>query len=304
MVRCAALLKCAYLVAQNAIGSRGRAAGILRAALIISLIAAPVSSMLTYAQPLKPTQDVLITLGTAGGPAPSASRANTATLLQVNGTTYVFDAGDGFTRRLAKAKVSLLAVRTIFLTHLHDDHYAGLGAFVGELWTLNAIQPVNIYGPPLTKAVVNGALAFQSVNRMIRAVERKAPQSNDTIVAHEVMPGVIYKDENIAVTAKENTHFHFPNGTCPTGKTMSYSYRVETPNRTIVFTGDTGPFQGLTDFARNADLLITECANSDEALQSMQSRMTQKMSKADYERRKYHMEQEHMTPELIAKLRV
>jgi ribonuclease BN (tRNA processing enzyme) len=54
------------------------------------------------------------------------------------------------------------------------------------------------------------------------------------------------------VTAVENSHFDFHKDR---GKHKSYSYRFETPDRVIVFTGDTGQSDALTELAKDADLL-------------------------------------------------
>jgi glyoxylase-like metal-dependent hydrolase (beta-lactamase superfamily II) len=173
--------------------------------------------------------ETLITLGTEGGPVPHGKRSGIASLLQVNGKSYLFDAGNGMTRQLAGAGVKLIEVQKIFLTHLHDDHYSGLAAFVGELWTSKPENPVDIYGPPLVKNVIDGALAFQSVNRMIRLVERKFPHPAEIFVAHEIGPGEVYKDENIKVTAIENHHFHFPKDSLPLGKLCPCHTRLKHP---------------------------------------------------------------------------
>src|SRR5262245_41856961 len=69
----------------------------------------------------------LITLGTLGGPNPRARQANSSNLLIVNGALYVIDAGDGITRRLAKAGINIREIGTVFLTHLHIDHAGSLG---------------------------------------------------------------------------------------------------------------------------------------------------------------------------------
>ena len=250
----------------------------------------------------KPANEVLITLGTTGGPIPRFERAGISTLIQVNGKSYLFDAGAGMTRSLAGAKVSLLDIQKIFLTHLHDDHYSGLADFAGQLSALKPEKTIDIYGPGLTKSVVEGLHAFMYANRLIRETERKFPHRIDIYVAHEIKPGEVYKDENIRVTAIENHHFHFPNGSPPDGKTTSLSYRIETPNRAIVITGDTGAFEGLATFASGADLFVTEVIDPEDIMNLLQSLMKEKMSKETYEARKFHMEEEHMTPESIAKL--
>ena len=62
------------------------------------------------------------------------------------------------------------------------------------------------------------------------------------------------------MTAIENTHFGFHKGAAA-GKHKSYSYRLQTADRLIVFTGDTGPFAGLVGFAKGADLLVAEAGD-------------------------------------------
>src|SRR4051812_11380202 len=74
----------------------------------------------------------LITLGTASGPIQRPHRAQSSNLLTVNGVHYVIDAGDGVARRLVKAGIDVRDVGTIFVTHHHDDHTAGLGWLKGH----------------------------------------------------------------------------------------------------------------------------------------------------------------------------
>jgi ribonuclease BN (tRNA processing enzyme) len=64
------------------------------------------------------------------------------------------------------------------------------------------------------------------------------------------------------VTAVENTHFHFHEMGPASASEKSYSYRFETPDRVIVFTGDTGPSDAVTELARGADLPIKNAPGS------------------------------------------
>ena len=84
------------------------------------------------AQPKAKTR--LITLGTVAGPHPRPHRAQFSNLLIVNGTLYVIDAGDGVTRRIAKAGFNVRDVGVVFVTHHHDDHTAGLGTLMSAAW--------------------------------------------------------------------------------------------------------------------------------------------------------------------------
>ena len=83
--------------------------------------------------------------------------------------------------------------------------------------------------------------------------------------------GTIYQDANVKVIAAENSHFHFAPGSPGYGKYKSYSYRFETPDRVVVFSGDTGPSTALTELAKGADLLVTEVTNSVEETKGSRS---------------------------------
>ena len=85
---------------------------------------------------------------------------------------------------------------------------------------------------------------------------------------HDVGIGMIYQDPNIKVTAVENSHFAFHHGPAA-GKHKSYSYRFETPDRVIVFTGDTGASDAVTELAKGADLLVSETCSCEDRIQEM-----------------------------------
>ena len=70
--------------------------------------------------------------------------------------------------------------------------------------------------------------------------------------AHEVKPGVVYKDANVTVTAFATKH-----------AMESYGYRFDTPDRSIVISGDTNPTQATIDACRGCDILIHEVLTHD-----------------------------------------
>src|SRR3954466_12570436 len=81
------------------------------------LVALVYESMAQTSRALSKAGTRLITLGTNGGPLPRAGRAQSSNVLIVNGTFYVVDAGDGVARRLAKARINVRDVGTVFITH-------------------------------------------------------------------------------------------------------------------------------------------------------------------------------------------
>jgi ribonuclease BN (tRNA processing enzyme) len=238
----------------------------------------------------------LITLGTVAGPPPRPHRAQSSNLLIVNGTLYVIDAGDGATRRIAKAGFNVRDVGTIFITHHHDDHTAGLGTLMSVAWDSQRTTPINVYGPPRTEDLVNAAVQYFTISAESRIADggRTIPIER-LFFGHDVGPGVVYQDANIKVTAIENSHFAFHKGAAA-GRHKSYSYRFDTPDRVIVFTGDTSPNQALTELARGADVLVSEANSIEERMGDLlRSGQWQMMTADEQERIKLQMTQGHLS---------
>lgn len=245
----------------------------------------------------------LITLGTVAGPPPRAHRAQSSNLLIINGTLYVIDAGDGVARRIAKAGFDVRNVGTIFLTHHHDDHIAGLGTLMSTAWDNQRTQPINVYGPPRTEELVKAAIQYFSVSAEIRIADggRTVP-INQVFYGHDVGPGMVYQDANLKVTAAENTHFEFHTGAAA-GKYKSYGYRFQTPDRVIVFTGDTGPNDAITTLARGADLLVSEANSMQERMQSLiRTGQWQVMTAAEQAGIRRQMTQGHLSTDDVGRM--
>ncbi len=245
----------------------------------------------------------LITLGTSAGPSLTPGRAQTSHLLTVNGTYYVVDAGDGVARRMARAGAEVRDVGIIFLTHHHDDHTAGLGTLMSLAWDRQRTEPINVYGPPRTKELVDATVRYCSISADIRIADggRSIPLDK-VFFGHDVGTGEIYQDDNIRVTATENTHFSFHRGDAAS-RYKSYSYRFETPDRVITFTGDTGFSAAVTALARDADILVTETSSCDERKNSMiKDGRWQAMSTAEQEGIMRQATQGHMSLDNIGML--
>jgi ribonuclease BN (tRNA processing enzyme) len=247
----------------------------------------------------------LITLGTRSGPNPTVWRAQSSNLLVVNGTPYVIDAGDGVTRRLTRLGINFRTIDNIFITHPHSDHTSGLGALMSVIYDANRTKLVDIYGPPGTAASVQGLLAFLAVNSDIRISDgTKVVPSGQVFSGHDTGAGTIFQDANLKVTAVENTHFHFQPGSPGYGKYKSYAYRFDALDRSVVFTGDTGPSDAVVGLAKGADLLVSEVtASIDEYKeQQMKSGRWQTMTPEQQAGSVRHMTEEHLTTEEVGRM--
>jgi ribonuclease BN (tRNA processing enzyme) len=282
----------------------GRASWPATLALCIGLVAlADRSDAQTAAKPqAAETGTVIVTLGTRGGPLPTKDRAQSSNLLVVNGALYLIDAGDGATRRIVQAGYDFRKIGKIFITHPHSDHTNGLATLLASEWEYQRRDPVDVYGGGVERLVA-GAIDYLTANAEIRWAEGKRTPMADVFHGHDVAAGLVFQDENVKVTAVENTHFHFPQGSPPDGKYKSFSYRFETPGRSVVFTGDTGPSEALTGLARGADVLVTEVGNPDDVVALFKRNgMWQTKTPAEQDGFVRHMKEEHVTPEDVGKM--
>lgn len=246
----------------------------------------------------------VITLGTRGGPIPTVGRAQTSNVLMVDGASYVVDTGEGVTRRLTRAGVAIRDIDTIFITHPHSDHTGGLGGLLSTQYDYNRRAPVNVYGPPGTAAIVKALVPFLEVSADIRISEgmREVPAAK-IFFGHDTGSGEIYRDAHVKVTAAENAHYNFAPGSPAYGRYKSYSYRFETADRVVVFSGDTGPSAALTNLASDADLLVTEVIAVDEWKdQQIRTGRWGQMTPEQQARAVRREVEEHITPDEIGKL--
>lgn len=247
----------------------------------------------------------VFTLGTRSGPNPTVHRAQSSNLLIVNDTHYVIDAGEGVTRRLVRLGVNFRDIDNIFITHPHSDHTGGLGGLMSAVYDVNRRAPVNIYGPPGTVASVEGLIQFLNVSAEIRISDgsHSMPVAK-VFVGHDTGVGVIHQDDNVKVTAVENTHFHFPPGSPAYGKYKSYSYRFDSADRSVVFTGDTGPSEAIVELSQGADLLISEATNpvNEYKAQLIKSGRWQNMTPEEQQGLVRHHVEEHLLPDELGRM--
>ena len=200
------------------------------------------------------TQIVLLGTGT---PAADPDRSGPATAIVVNDTAYLVDAGAGIVRRAAAAArarsiraLQAANLRIVFLTHLHSDHTVGLPDLILSSWTLGRRTPLEAYGPAGTAAMTQRLLEAYRVDIETRTNadgnQREYPAGHE-VNAHEVRPGIVYKDSNLTVTAFRTKH-----------AMESYGYRFDTADETIVISGDTSPSQETIDACNGCDVLIHE----------------------------------------------
>ncbi len=97
----------------------------------------------------------LILLGT-GAMVPLPDRPLSSLLMRCGGSLTLFDCGEGTQVQMRKFHWGFRRLDAICLSHLHADHVAGLPGLFHTVANAGRTEPMHIYGPVGTVAVVAG----------------------------------------------------------------------------------------------------------------------------------------------------
>lgn len=204
-------------------------------------------------RPASRTQVVLLGTGT---PNAEPDRSGPAVAVVVDGMPYLVDLGPGVVRRAAAAYrtgVEALAVaklKTAFVTHLHSDHTLGYADFIFTPWVLGRDEPAEVYGPEGLAEMTEHLLAAYQADVRVR-INGLEPANTEgyKVIVHEVEPGLVYADDRVRVTAFPVRHGSWR---------QAFGYRFETPDRTVVISGDTRPIRSVIENCQGCDVLVHE----------------------------------------------
>jgi ribonuclease BN (tRNA processing enzyme) len=213
----------------------------------VALIAAPAHGQ----QPMGATHDstTVVLLGT-GTPRPDPTAMGPATAVVVGSRTFLFDAGVGVTRQFTAARIPLPSIAGVFFTHLHSDHTLGYPDLIFTTWTMGRHTPLEVYGPHGLSAMTNAIYSAWREDVDIRTSGLEHLRAGEyRVTVHEIAPGVVFDSGGVRITAIPVLHGSWKE---------AYGYRVDTPDRSIVISGDTRPTASIEQAARDVDVLIHE----------------------------------------------
>jgi ribonuclease Z len=228
----------------------------------------------------------------SGAAIPSPERNTCSIAMKYDGSVYLFDCGEGTQRQMMKSDISYSKVKSIFITHLHDDHILGIPGLIYTLYLESTKQggrreKVTIFGP---KGVAKRVQ--QLVNRNISFLEIQEVDEgwavdigNATISAFRTnhysynFDSVSSKGDSLGYVFEEKEKLRFDKKKCEElgikgrmfsilekekeikvhGKTVRIE-EVTYPKKgkKIVITGDTAFSENTIKFAKDADILFHE----------------------------------------------
>jgi ribonuclease BN (tRNA processing enzyme) len=190
----------------------------------------------------------LTVLGSCGA-YPEAGRACSGYLVEHDGFRLLVDLGYAVVPRLFEF-ITAADVDAVFITHGHPDHCADLSPLLRA--RVLGGEPL----PPLPVYALPGALDA------VLALDRPGMLA-DGYVLHDLNPGSSLDIGPFGVRTRLLPHSR-PNA----------GVRLDAGGRTLAYTGDTGPDDGVADLARDADLLLAEASFTDQVPEDLRGTLS------------------------------
>jgi ribonuclease Z len=154
---------------------------------------------------------------------------------------YIFDFGPHSLEALLEIKLDPNKIQTVFITHMHLDHYAGVAELLWYRSIYRAKNRLTIVGPKGIR---------KNTHRLTRLLHTPPQWFSEQI---DVNTDYIEDQDSEFVKVFHSSH------TIP-----CTSYRIEYRGRTIFYSGDTGYSEKVVEGAKGADYLIHELTYADK----------------------------------------
>jgi ribonuclease BN (tRNA processing enzyme) len=219
--------------------------GLLRTAGAVSAAATIGISNIARATPESDTK--LYILGSRAGPSVGGAQYMTCYAVVIGDKVYVVDCGYGASEQLVRAGLRLQDIRNLFITHNHPDHNIELGTLIYFAWYAGLTRPLDVYGPPPLKTVLDAYLQALKPDVDVWLDDIGHPPMGP-VTAHELSrPQAVMDDGTVKVSCTLVKH---------TPIFKSLGYRIDAPGRSIAFSGDTSPMESVVQLAKGADVLV------------------------------------------------
>jgi ribonuclease Z len=227
-------------------------------------------------------------LGTAGS-WPTKDRSASAIAVDLERELVLLDCGEGTQRQFFQSSASFMRVRRVFLTHFHGDHFLGLPGLIQSMCLNHRSEPLDIYGPPDAKEMVDRALSMGYFTRRFPIdIHPLAPGESVELDGYTVrtsraehpVPSVAYRIEEATRRGKFDAERARALGirgadfrTLEAGNSVRVADRLVHPSdvmgepragRSLVYSGDTGPSEDVRRLAHRATVLIHEATVAQE----------------------------------------
>jgi ribonuclease BN (tRNA processing enzyme) len=187
----------------------------------------------------------VIALG-SGGAFENPARLGPAVGIAVGRTVVLVDAGRGVAEALRAAEVPAHQPSAVLLTSLLPENSVGLDDLWLTGWLGPREAPLRVYGPPGTRALVEGLRAAHEAGRGAQAEAWALAPEGATLEVYELEDG-----ETLEIDALRVRVAALSGGLLPT-----LAYRIEAEGRSAVISSAGVDPERVVTLAQDADVLV------------------------------------------------
>jgi ribonuclease BN (tRNA processing enzyme) len=192
-----------------------------------------------------------LTITGSGDAVASGGRLNTCFHVRTGETGFLIDCGATALVSLKRAGFSTNDIDTIYISHLHGDHFGGLPFFlIDALFIAKRTKPLTLAGPAALEARFH--IACEAMFPLVTENQREFDLTFAPLTARETT-----KLGAVSVTPFEVKHY---------SGAPSYALRFALEDKVLAYSGDSGWTDTLIEAGRDADLYIMECFQYDKPL--------------------------------------
>ena len=209
----------------------------------------------------------------AGSPTPAPTRFGSSYVVEYGGRYLIVDCGPAAIHKLVKAGLWPTKIDYLLFTHHHFDHDVDYPCFLLCRWdqSIGTENKLQVYGPTLTEEITekiigeDGAFAHDWKARVNHPLSQRVhvnrggtpPRKPPEVFAKDVGPGKVLSGTDWEVSAAHAEHVQ--------PYLDSLANRLDTPDGSIVFTGDTSPCETVVELAKDADVMLCMCRDDQTA---------------------------------------
>lgn len=216
---------------------------------------------------------------------PAFERHPTAQIITLDDCIMLVDCGEGTQLQLSRYRIRWGRIQSIFISHLHGDHYFGLPGLLNSMSLLNRTTDLHLYSPPgldkildLQMKVANGHLTYSLIFHPLSEAEELLKTDRLKVscfpTQHRI-PCYGFRFEQVRAPRKVIPEKAIQKGIpaafyeqlkkgedylTKEGLRIANAEVTEkgVPPKSYAFGADTLYFDGMADFVRDVDLLYHE----------------------------------------------
>lgn len=225
-------------------------------------------------------------LGTSAG-KPTKERNVSALALEFDQDNkwYLFDCGEATQHQIIHSRLTVGKLDTIFITHLHGDHYYGLPGLLSTKKLDTSFRPLTIYGPKGIKKFLECVMdiSLENLRYILKIIEYEAEETYVFDKFRLKILALEHSTESFAFYIKEHDTENKINeeklraiglepsplyGELQRGNSVTFQGKtldpkeymlVPIPGRTLIIAGDNKRPDILENYLEELDLLVHEC---------------------------------------------